>query len=678
MYFRMKKTPSGQVLQLVESHRNSEGSPRQNIVLSLGKASIPEKHWPLLARVVENHLYGGHELFPEHFPPEIQSWYQSIVRRVELQGRWRPGGKKPVAPGTAAEVPAFTSVDGVLVDQIEHGDTAILGPYLVAWKAWQDLELDSCLTHLGFNESQRQAACVSVLHRLCDPGSERRLLRGLVQTAMPELVGESIIGFGKDRYYRVSDRLYRKRSELESHLRRRQRHLFGVSRTIFLYDLTNTYFEGSQKRNPKAARGHSKHKRDDSPQVVVGMLFDQQGFSLGHQLFEGNRTDAKTLVEMLEQLSLVVQEERSLFSQAKPVVIMDAGIATKENLNELRARGYSYLVNDSRRGRKAYEKEFNEAAAFETIAGRAGKTPVRVRLIEDPVQSAKHALGVPEGSGQDGEALPLDRLVLCRSEGRRAKEQAMRSKVEDKFVGALDKLKKRVAEGRLKAPAKIDQAIGRVISSHPRAAHFYEVRRVARQEDAAENGRNEFEVTWSREASRYEQDGQLLGCYVLRTDQGGLDPKTLWESYVTLARAEAGFRCLKSEVGLRPNHHQTEERVEGHIFISILAYHLLQTMTHQLREVGDHRSWETLKRVLETHTYSTITVPTANREVHRIRKAGRPDETQKAIYRTLGVDWDHLPVTNRIRKTVIDEIVVPSENDNCKINDLHPKVRNLG
>jgi hypothetical protein len=152
-------------------------------------------------------------------------------------------------------------------------------------------------------------------------------------------------------------------------------------------------------------------------------------------------------------------------------------------------------------------------------------------------------------------------------------------------------------------------------------------------------------VRWTRLEAPYQADEQLLGCYVLRTDQGGQTAAQAWDLYTVLTQAEAGFRAIKGDLGLRPNFHQKEARVDAHVFISVLAYHLLCFILHSLQAVGDHRCWQTLKRVLETHAYTTILLPTKDGKLYRIRRAGEPEEGQKAIYGPLKVDWQHLPLS---------------------------------
>ena len=115
-----------------------------------------------------------------------------------------------------------------------------------------------------------------------------------------------------------------------------------------------------------------------------------------------------------------------------------------------------------------------------------------------------------------------------------------------------------------------------------------------------------------------------------------------------LTRIESAFRDLRSCLGLRPNRHHKEDRVDGHIFISILAYHLLHSIEYKLRSLGEHVRWVTIKRIVSSHTYSTIQLPTTNGTVINIRKAGIPEAIHQEVYDKLEVDCQHPPVRRNL------------------------------
>ena len=367
-----------------------------------------------------------------------------------------------------------------------------LGPSLVAWHAWQRLGLPELLAGLGFNAAQEQAAAASAINRLVDPGSELALVDWLPDSSLPELMGMEMGPAAKDRFYRVSDQLFKDRQAIEEHLRQRQGQLFQTDRTLLLYDLTNSYFEGEALGNPKAKRGNSKEKRNDCPQIVLGMVFDRRGFELAHRVFEGNQSEGKSLLRMMEEMDKLV--EPAAPSGTRPLVLLDGGIATQTNLALLRKHHYHYLVNDSRRGRAAYRAQFLEEQLFTLVGQRADKSPVKVRKLADPLWVAPEAKAdAPAGESaragaeaapEPAESLPeaADTLVLCWSQGREQKESAIRSQAEEKYLAALEHLAGRVKAGKLKDDKKIERAIGRLQQKHPRVQRFYQVECAAQPE----------------------------------------------------------------------------------------------------------------------------------------------------------------------------------------------------
>jgi len=653
MFFRLTKSPSGEVLQLVESYRNEEGKSRQQLVLSLGKAAMPWESRSVISKAVEELLYDEPSLLERPLTAEESYWVDFVVKSVLRDGKWTPRRARKVTARPDADNDHV--IDGVLIDDLQHGHHATLGPELLGWTVWNRLGMPQFLESLGFNNAQQAAAAVSVLNRLVDPVSEHFLQTWLPTSALPDLLGQNVLNFADDRYYRVSDQLLSSRDKIETHLRSVQQECFELNRTILLYDLTNTHFEGECRGNPKAKRGKNKQKRNDCPQVAVGMVFDQFGFELAHRTFSGNTRDPATLTEIVETLKKITDRDDRLPCQRKPVVIVDAGIATKDNLRILREHGFSYLVNDSRKQRGAFLEQFRSQSGFTEVQGRFKndhkRPPVLVKVTEPQIDGATSTDSTD--AGHDTTAQPTqdgcrERVLLCKSEARRLKEAAIINNAESRLCSDLEKLSKRVAEGKLKDHKKINQAIGRLRSQNSRVARFYEIQFVPRKQPPS-RGQPAGAIRWRRKDQKIAENDDLLGCYVLRTDCQELDSEDMWHLYITLTEAEAGFKALKTDLGLRPNFHQIEPRVDAHIFITVLAYHVLHHILYTLRAAGDHRNWHTLNRVLRSHCYSTVTVPTINNTIYRIRKPGQPEAAHQAIYRHFDIQTQNLSTS----KTVI-------------------------
>ena len=587
MFFREKRVKQTKLVQLVESYRDTEGRPRQRIVASLGDVALPEGSHRRIARCVQGRLEGQRDFFVEQLNAGEAEWVDRIVK---LADRTR----------SAQRERGSETLDGVVAEEIETVNVVEFGPELAGMAAWNALGLSRKLAELGMNKRAVSIAQAMVINRLVEPLSEWALIDWLEHTGLPECLNVRVTKSTKDRLYKTSDELLKHRKELEKYLRCEEAGLFGLHGSIVLYDVTNTHFEGVCAANPKAVRGKNKQKRNDCPQVAVGMAFNEHGLALAHEVFEGNISDASTLLQILDRLG------RAGEGCSKPVVILDAGIATEANLALLKEKGYAYLVNVTRGSRTKYTEQFR-ADDFVPLPGRDEDQQVEVKSIAHP-----------EAEG--------DRLVLCRSSKRRDKEQSMLSNAEKRFLAEVEKLRQRVTLGRLKDKDKILKAIGRVLAKHPRVARFYQLELV----DA--------EISVQRKDAAIDEAYELCGDYVLRSDQA-FPADVLWNLYMTLLKAEEGFKMLKGTLGLRPNFHQKEHRVDGHIFISVLAYHLLSWINQKIEVAGDDRTWRTLRRLLRTHCLLTTRLPLEDGRIISIRKPSVPDEEQARIYQMLGINW---------------------------------------
>lgn len=585
MYFRTKFIKGTPLVQLVQSFRNDEGQPRQRVIASLGDAKLPEADKPLIAEAVERQLQGVRDFLDSSLSGVAASW---VARIVQLAG-----SSKSAAP-VASE-----SVDGVILEKIETSDIVQLGPQLVALQAWEELRFTPILEELGLNASQIATAQLMISNRLIEPLSEWALIDWSQRTALPELLGIRMTKSTKDRLYQTSDELLAHRKTIETKLREREADLFSLSRSVILYDVTNTHFEGICEKNPKARHGKNKQNRNDCRQVSIGVAFDEHGLPLAHEVFEGNMADTKTLKTVLDRLEI---KDGGL----KPVVVIDAGFYSKENITMLKDGGYSYMINITRGSRAEYAELFKKET-FEALPGRKEDQKVEVKRITDP----------DDASSQ---------LLLCRSAQRRLKEEAMVSKAEARFLADVKVLNERIQKGRLKKAALIERKIGALQKKHPRIQRFYTLNH--------ENG----ELVAVRNNDKLEEAINLCGDYVLKTDKV-LSAPELWDLYMTLLKAEEGFSMLKGALGLRPNYHQLEERVDGHVFISVLAYHLLSWIRVRFESSGDARDWRTIRRILSTHSITTTSLALIDGRIINIRKSSVPDAEQALIYKILGIDW---------------------------------------
>jgi transposase len=452
----------------------------------------------------------------------------------------------PEASVKEAPPPEYHEVD---IDSIEDVRPRSIGVEHAGLEALKWLDFPHILEQAGFNGIQQAAAIGSVVGRMAAPGSELAIKRWLDErSGLGELLDVDFEAMSLMQLYRVSDLLVRNRATIEAGLFSKIDDLFSLSATVTLFDLTNTYFEGEMSGNAKAQNGHSKEKRSDCPLVTLGLVLDGSGFVRRSRMFAGNVAEASTLEEMLQGLD----------APAGAVVVMDRGIATEVNIGWLVENHYRYLVVSRERTR-----HFDQAQSVEITT--ASEQIVRLqRVLSD-----------------DGSEVRL----YCYSEARKEKENA----INQRFIGRFEAGLANLAAG-IKKPHgeknkdKLLQRIGRLQEKSHGISRHYDIKLTA-----DENGKVT-ELTWGK----IPVAGSQLthpGVYCLRTNEVNWDDATLWRTYIMLTDLEAVFRSLKSELGLRPVYHHKENRADGHLFITVLAYQAVQALRQKLKLQGINESW---------------------------------------------------------------------------------------
>jgi len=598
--------------RLVESVRTSKGV-RQHTLLNLGSNfTCPRESWPDLSNRIEEIISGQQRLFPP--ASDLEDAAQRYAALI-IQAQNRPDGiDKDSTPSSD-----YRNVD---INTLEFMRPRSIGAEHVAYEALRQLQLDKKLQELGLNKHQLCTAIGSVIGRMIVPGSELATHYWLQHhTGLGELLGYDYESTKLTRMYQASDILLKHKEALERHLYERQRSIFQFEETITLYDLTNTYFEGSGKYNALAAYGHSKEKRTDCPLVTLGLVLDSSGFPIRSKVFSGNASEPQTLAEMIKGLNGSPQTESTkqqpVFNQGRPTIVMDAGIATEDNINWLKKEQYPYLVVSRKRHREFSEKE-----------------AVVVKKDKDCTVKAYKKI-----NDQTGEV-----ELYCHSTRREDKERAIYDRFSTRFEEALDKLNAGLhKKGCIKKYDKVLLSLGRLKQKYSRAAKNY---RITVNKDKKTG--NAVRIIRKRKESSNSTDSHP-GVYCLRTNQDTWDESTLWRTYTMLTDLEAVFRSLKSELGLRPVFHQKTKRVSGHLFITLLAYHIIHTIRCRLKMNNIHSSWSDLRKQLTGQDRVTVSMQCRNGDTVHIRKSTRPEPRQQVIYDALGLS--HYP-GRIIKKTV--------------------------
>jgi len=569
---------------LVESVATAKG-PRQRVICSLGAlAPGPKAEWLGTARRLHAALAGQTALVPD--------------AAVEaLAGRARPPRRRTVSAG-----PGLT----IDPDRVTFEEEHEAGAVHVGHQMWRLLQLDTILATAGLSRRAQLLTEVMTLNRLVWPASEHAMPNWIRRTALADILGTDFTTLSDEALYRNLDRLHPQRVRIEQALAARERTLFNLDDTLYLYDLTSTYFEGQCRANPQAQRGYSRDHRPDCKQVVIGLVLDRDGFPKAHEVFDGNRQDRTTVDDMLRSL-----EDRT-GRRGGATVVVDRGMAFADNLAQIRARGHHYLVAARYPERGAHQDAFADDADWTEV--------IRVPSPRNPGQKKTRVVIKRQTVGDEVH-------ILCRSDARVEKDRAIRQTHEQRLLAELRKLQTRVARGRLRDPGKVQEAIGRLKERYPRVARYYAI-----THDPATRT-----VSWAEQTEKKTAASTLDGTYLLKTDRQDLADDEIWRLYILLTRVEAAFRAMKSPLMERPIFHHLEHRVQTHIFLCVLAYHLLVAIEKRCLDQGWHTSWATLREHLSTHQVATVILPALDGRILKIRRASTPDETHRAIYRVLQI-----------------------------------------
>ena len=588
MYIRQTKTSNaitGEAyftFRLVASKRIG-GKVRQQTLLNLGRNfSLAREDWPQLCARLEEILSGQISLLP--VPEGIEKLAQRYAARLVIYNQPADRGEEG------------TSYQEVDIDSLELVQPRSIGVEHAGLAALQELELPQILTSVGLNGVQQAAAIGSIIGRMAQPGSELATSGWLTEhSGLGELLEVDYEAMPLMRLYRTSDLLVKHRQTIESLLFSRISDLFSLPTTVTLYDLTNTYCEGEMAGNGKAGRGHSKEKRTDCPLVTLGLVLDGSGFVRRSRMFAGNVAEASTLEEMLKDLS----------APMGALVIMDRGIATETNIGWLIEHHYRYLVVSRERNRRF---DADQAVAVPTASDKT----IHIQRVQS----------------EDG----LEVRLYCHSEERQEKENAITRRFTERFESGLAKLAAGLQKphGEKKRNALL-QRLGRLQEkSHGIGRHY----RIELTPD--ETGNKVMGLTWEK----LPVAGTQLthpGVYCLRTNELSWDEATLWQTYTMLTDLEAVFRSLKSELGLRPIYHQKEDRAEGHLFITVLAYQAVQVLRRRLKVHGIHESWVSLRKIFAGQFRVTATFRQRDGRTLHVRKTTTAELKLKRLYDALGL-----------------------------------------
>jgi transposase len=481
----------------------------------------------------------------------------------------------------------------------------VFGNCWLACDLWHQLGLDEFwrqhLPEARELVSWEKVLRLLVVNRWLEPGSEFQVHRQwFVDSAMDELLEEDFAVAGKDRLYRCLDRVLEHKRELFVWLKQKWADLFQADFEVLLYDLTSTYFEGEMEQNPKARRGYSRDGRPDCLQLVIALVVTTDGFPLAYEVMNGNTSDRATLRAFLDDIE-------KTYGKAKRTWVMDRGIPSEAILKEMREpeRETFYLVGTPKGKINQHEKKWLD------LPWQKVRDSVQVKLY------------------QDGGEL----YVLAKSEGRQAKEIAIRRK-------RLARLLRKLRAMRKSLP-KRDQLLLRIGAAKKEAGRAFGFVKIRLPQTGEAVTRETF--SFQTDKAKLKAAEQRDGHYLLRSNLTAENPAVLWTRYVQLTQIESVFRCLKSELSIRPIHHQLEHRADAHVLIAFLAYCLQVTLKNRLMI---HASGLTPAAVLEkmaTIQMVEVWIPMLDGRWLMLPRYTQPDKDVQAMLNKLDITLPSQP-----------------------------------
>jgi Transposase DDE domain len=607
MYFKvsMRHNPaintSCGYYRLVESYRNYDDRVCHRTILNIGFIGhLTPERLNRIQKILTNRVEGKAEIFEEQDPLVMECvekyWAEMIAKkRVDLPEKAQEKKKRMVD-----------------VDTIKHKEVREVGAEWIGFQGLEQLQLAKFLKSEGWSQEQVQLALTQIVSRAVYPSSELRTSSWIKENSgICEITGYPIEKITKDKLYQSALDLYSVKSRLEQFLSKKTNELFDLEDKIMLYDLTNTYFEG-EKRNSKLAQyGRSKEKRNDAKIVVLAMVVNPEGFIKYSNIFEGNMTDSKSLVEIIDNLRSATSEH-----QKRAMVVIDAGIATEENLTLLTEKGYDYLCV-SRSKLKDYKPA--EGCTPQHVVTKNNQTLGLQRVTNDSI---------------------TDYYLEVKSPGKVLKETSMKNAFETRFEQEMEKIKVGLTKkNAVKKFDKINQRIGRAIQKYPSVSKYYKI-------DVQSDAKGlTTKLEYSKDADAHQKVLDGLGIYFIRTNITITQEDKLWMAYNTIREIESSFRTLKTDLDLRPIYHKNDTSTMAHLHLGLLAYWLVNTIRYQLKQKGINNNWQEIVRKGNTQKMVTTHAKNQLEEIIEIQRCSEPNAAIKEIYDAL--KYKSYPFTKR-------------------------------
>lgn len=591
---KKKNTSGGKTFyqyQLVQASRVN-GKVKQRNILYLGSDPLlnnPEPRKELLT-LLQAKIFGQPLIF-DNYSGQVEILAETYYQKFLIKYKDLPRGSVVSIP----PVQGKARVESIDLNSIDIERSRTFGCEYLCSQITETLNLESCFTSLGFSEKENKMAHISIISKAILAASEHKTAQWLQDNSgLKDLFKMNDTEITHHSLYKITDRLYEHKDRIDKFLYNRIVNLFNIDDSLVIYDLSNTYFEGRKVNSKIAGYGRNKERRNDCKQVVFTGVINPEGFIRYSRIYEGNTPDVVTLKDMVDDLKKHSGHVRN------KTVVMDAGFASEENLEYLSQEKIKYVCV-SRKRLKGYQAE--KHATTHILTDRLGN-PIELAVFN------------PKGY--------KDTWMYVKSERKRIKERSMAEKLSLRFEEQLQGVSEAVhKKGGTKKVEKVWERIGRLKEKHRMVSgkYFIDVK--------VDNGKV-VQVLWHK---KQETDGsnQDHGVYFIRTNYSKPQEEQLWNIYNTVREVESTFRCLKSDLQIRPVHHQRDGRIEAHIYLTILAYQLVNSIRHMLKENDINYDWNNIVRIMTSQTIQDLILPTGTKTIS-LTKPSRPISEALKIY----------------------------------------------
>jgi len=596
--------------RLIHGYKIGNKTRHQNI-LNLGKLEGIDKsyHKALADRIEELVTGNSTTLFSDlQTNSIIKDLAQEFSKKIITERLFitPPANKRSISKEISRN---YQEVDLDTLEQIES--RSIGGEWLIK-QAMERLGIEKILSNTGMSKEETTTAQILLTAKAIHPSSELETERWLHENSATKELYNTNGKTSRYKLYKAATQMYDHKTDIDNQIYNNVSTLFSSKSKIVIYDLTNMYFEGQMLGSKKADFGRSKQKQSGSKLIGLALSIDSLGFVRYSRFYKGNISEPCTFEAMLSDVvsAMDIKEE-------KPVIVMDAGIATEENLEIIKSDKYGYdYVCVSRSIPKQYDKLTDNATAISDNRGH------KIELTKILVK------------GKD------DCFLHIKSSQKKKKEQSIDKKLTDRLEAQLQEIKDKLPKPRaLKKAEKVHEKVGKIKAKLSRVGWLYDIKYTEDKEKGIIT-----DITWKRIKEREKPKGE----YFLRYTQTAVSENDIWDVYNLTRSVEAVFRCLKTDLDIRPIYHQIDEFIEPHIWLGIIAYQVVNYIKIALKGHNITYSWTTIVEKMESMQSSIVSVNNNRNEKIYVKLCTRPTSDHAAIFDAL--NFKHRPF---VRKTKV-------------------------